>query len=140
MRDIATAEQTRVAIERDRDIVAARQRARAIVLQMGFSPGAATLVATAISELARNILLYAGCGEIVLQPVENSADRGLAVVARDQGPGIPSVARALEDGYSTSGRLGLGLPGVKRLMDEVQIESRVGGGTTVRAVKWRRGT
>jgi serine/threonine-protein kinase RsbT len=133
-------EQTRVAIECDRDIVEARQQGRAMVRKLGFSPGSATLVATAISELARNILLYAGRGEIVLQPVENGSDPGLVVLARDQGPGIQDVRRALEDGYSTSGRLGLGLPGVRRLMDELEIAPGTGGGTVVRAVKWRNET
>jgi len=137
--NVTTAMERRVAIDCDRDIVEARQQGRAIVLKLGFSPGAATLVATAISELARNILLYAGRGEVVLRAVENGTDQGMVVLARDQGPGIPDVGQALEDGYSTSGRLGLGLPGVRRLMDELEITSEVGGGTVVRAVKWRDG-
>lgn len=140
MTDTAASEQTRVVIACDRDIVEARQQGRAMVLKLGFSPGSATLVATAISELARNILLYAGHGEIVLQRVENGSDSGLLVLARDQGPGIPDVPQALEDGYSTSGRLGLGLPGVRRLMDDLEIASGNGGGTVVRAIKWRNGT
>jgi len=107
-------------------------------LGLGFSAGCATLVATAISELARNILLYAGQGEIELKPIERTGDEGLMIMARDHGPGIGNVRRAMEDGYSTSGRMGLGLPGVRRLMDEFEVQSATGGGTQIRAVKWKR--
>jgi len=138
MTELLTTGETRVRIDSDRAIVDARQRGRAIALKLGFSPGSATLVATSISELARNILLYAGEGEIGLQPLERLEGFGLAIHARDQGPGIADLDRALEDGYSTSGRLGLGLPGVRRLMDEFEINTNGGAGTTVRAVKWNR--
>src|SRR6266508_3654034 len=136
MKPLELAEETLVVIESDADIVAARMRGRALASQMGFPPTLATLVATAISELARNILLYAGRGEVVLTPVERGGRRGLAVMARDEGPGIPDIARAMEDGYSTSGRLGLGLPGVRRLVDEFEITSHLGQGTTVTVKKW----
>jgi len=136
MKPVEVAEETRVAVESDRDIVTARMRGRAIALQLGFTAAPATLIATAISELARNILLYAKHGEIVLTPVENGERRGLSVIARDKGPGIPDVARAMQDGYSTSGRLGLGLPGVRRLMDEFDLHSRVGEGTAVKVKIW----
>lgn len=126
-----------VQIDGDRAIVSARQRGRALALGLGFSAGSATLVATAISELARNILLYAGEGEILLQPIERTGKEGLLIMARDRGPGIGDIRRAMEDGYSTSGRLGLGLPGVKRLMDEFEVVSATGNGTQIRAVKWR---
>jgi len=119
------------------DIVAARQKGRELALGIGFSPGDATLIATAISELARNIVTYARRGEIRLIPVELNGKRGLTVVAKDEGAGIPDIRQALQDGYSTAGRLGLGLPGVKRLMDEMEIVSEVGVGTTVTAKKWR---
>jgi len=119
------------------DIVAARQRGRELALGIGFSPGDATLIATAISELARNIVTYAKRGEIRLIPIELNGKRGLTVVAKDEGAGIPDIRQALQDGYSTAGRLGLGLPGVKRLMDEMEIVSEVGVGTTVTAKKWR---
>jgi len=125
-----------VAVASGQDIVTARMRGRALATQLGLTANTATLVATAISELARNILLYAGRGEIVLSAIEQGERRGIAVVARDQGPGIPDMPRAMEDGYSTSGRLGLGLPGVRRLMDEFEIRSRVGEGTTVVTKKW----
>lgn len=122
----------------DGDIVAARQEGRALASLLGFSSMEATLIATAISELARNIVLYAKRGEIVLGLVEEGGKRGLAVTARDDGPGIPDVRRALADGHSTSGGLGLGLPGVRRLMDEFEIASQLGKGTTVMIKKWRR--
>ena len=125
-----------VAVATDTDIVAARMRGRAMAIHLGFRPTDATLIATAISELARNILLYAGTGEIAIAPIEHGERRGLGVVARDQGPGIMDAARAMQDGYSTSGRLGLGLPGVRRLMDEFEIDSCAGRGTTVRVKKW----
>jgi serine/threonine-protein kinase RsbT len=127
-----------VPISSDLDIVAARQNARAMATKLGFTPTDQTLIATAISELARNIVRYAQRGEILLRMVErkNSSRCGLIVIARDEGPGISNVHQALEDGYSTSGSLGLGLPGAKRLMDEFEISSVVGKGTTVTAKKW----
>jgi len=127
-----------VIVESDRDIVAARMRGRAIAYQLGFAAVPATLITAVISELARNILLYAKRGEILLSRIENGEHRGLSVIARDEGPGIPDVARALQDGYSTSGRLGLGLPGVRRLSDDFQLLSQAGGGTTVKVKIWNR--
>ena len=137
MKPLELATETRVRVESELDIVTARMRGRALAIQLGFRPTSATLIATAISELARNILLYAQDGEIVLCPIERGALKGLAVIARDDGPGIRDVTRAIEDGYSTSGRLGMGLPGVRRLMDEFHIQSRVGEGTTVTVKKWK---
>ena len=131
-------DETRVPINSDHDIVLARQRGRALAQQIGFSNSNLTLVATAISELARNILLYAKRGELTLGIVEENGLQGVAMVANDQGPGIPDLNRAMEVGYSTSGSLGLGLPGVRRLMDDFEIVSRVGRGTTVTARKWKR--
>src|SRR5262245_30090475 len=104
---------------------------------MGFSSTDLVLITTAISELARNIVLYARRGEIVVRPTNNGDPEGIEVVARDEGPGIPDVELAMQSGYSTSGSLGLGLPGVRRLMDEVGIDSEVGRGTTVVAKKWK---
>jgi serine/threonine-protein kinase RsbT len=136
MKPALEAEETRVTVRTDSDIVTARMHGREMALQLGFSSGPATLVATAISELARNILLYARGGEITLTPLRTAARRGLMVVARDEGPGIPDVQRALQDGYSTSGRLGLGLPGVRRLVDDFSIDTHLGRGTTVVVKKW----
>src|SRR5262245_15444028 len=131
------AQEERVQIDGDPAIVSAPKRGRALALDLGFSRGGATLVATAISELARNILLYAGEGEIELKSVERTGNEGLMIMARDHGPGIDNIGRAMEDGYSTSGRLGLGLPGVRRLMDEFEVVSGTGNGTQIRAVIWR---
>jgi serine/threonine-protein kinase RsbT len=122
---------TTVMIASDDDIVIARQRGRALVVRMGFAPTDATLVATAVSELARNIVLYAKRGDITLKPLENRGRRGILVVARDEGPGIPDIQRAIGGGCSTGGSPGLGLCGVKRLMDEFEIVSVAGIGTTV---------
>lgn len=127
----------RVAINSDQDIVLARQKGRAMAAELGFSAGDATLIATAISELARNIVSYARKGEIALKGIQGSNRPGMLVVASDNGPGIPDISQALRDGFSTSGSLGLGLPGVRRLMDEFEITSLPGRGTTVRVKKWR---
>ena len=137
-KSLAPTDEITVSILSDADIVTARQEGRALALLMGFSSTEATLVATSISELARNIILYAKQGELVLGVAEDGGKRGIAVVARDEGPGIPDVRRAMLGGYSTSGGLGLGLPGVKRLMDEFEITSEPGKGTTVKVKKWRR--
>jgi len=126
----------RVPILSSADIVAARQAGRALAAQLRFTPGELTMIATAISEIARNIVEYAGKGEILLEIGENHARRGLVVTARDSGPGIRDVARALQVGYSTGKGLGLGLPGVRRLMDDFKIESAAGKGTVVTMKKW----
>ena len=97
-----------------------------------------TIIATAISEVARNIVVYANRGEIVLSAVQQGTRRGVLVIARDQGPGIPDIPRAMRDGFSTGKSLGLGLPGAKRLMDEFEIASEVGKGTTITMRKWTR--
>src|SRR6185369_13936058 len=93
-------------------------------------------IATAISELSRNIVNYAKIGEITLKPIRQQDRIGISVVARDEGPGIPNVSRALQDGFSTSRSLGLGLPGVRRLMDAFELVSEVNRGTTVTVKKW----
>ncbi len=127
-----------VPINSDADTVAARQKGRAMAAQLGFSSSDQALVATAISELARNIVQYAERGEIILDLIVRGGRRGVLVVARDHGPGIPDIERAMQDGYSTGHGLGLGLPGARRLMDEFEIVSIVGQGTTVTARKWAR--
>ena len=130
-------DETRVRINSDQDIVVARQKGRSLAVALGFSSGDATLVATAISELARNIVSYAKTGDIVLKIIHGSANSGIQIVARDNGPGIPDVQQALRDGFSTSGSLGLGLPGVMRLVDEFHIASVESQGTTVSIKKWK---
>ena len=136
-RDLVIAEAA-VQIHGDTDIVAARQKGRMLAATIGFSSSELTLIATAISELARNIVQYAKQGEIILRLVERGGQRGIMVRAKDQGPGIPDIRRVLQGGFSTSRSLGLGLAGVRRLMDEFEIESRIGFGTTVTARKWKR--
>ena len=127
-----------VEIRMDADVLIARQKARELAKTLKFSGSELTLIATAISEVARNIVTYAKAGQIVLQLVNHERRRGIRVVARDQGPGIPDIARAMEDGFSTSKSLGLGLPGSKRLMDDFDIVSTLGKGTTVTMTKWER--
>ena len=126
----------RVPIKQGGDIITARQQGRALAAQLGFSSADQTLIATAISEMARNILTYAKIGEIILRP-EWGGKPGIVIIARDEGPGIPDINRALQNGYSTSGSLGVGLPGTKRIMDEFTIVSEVGKGTTITMKKWK---
>ena len=128
----------RIPIGADQDIVTARQLGRRLASQLDFSPSDLTVIAAAISEIARNIVEYAGHGELHFSLLDHRGRRGIAVVARDQGPGIPDIALALQDGYSTSGSLGLGLPGARRLMDEFEIVSAPGSGTVVTMRKWAR--
>ena len=127
-----------VPIRTEIDVVIARQRARELASQLRFSSSEVTLIATAISEVARNIVIYAGAGEITLRIVEQGPRRGLVVFASDRGPGIADIERAMQDGYSTSRGLGIGLPGSKRLMDEFVVSSEVGKGTVVTMTKWER--
>jgi serine/threonine-protein kinase RsbT len=131
--------QERIAIESDADVVTARQRARALAVELDMPTTDQTLLATAISEVARNITAYAQRGEVLLELVRDvRGRRGIRVVARDEGPGIADLERALTDGYTTGGGLGLGLPGARRLVDEFEIETAPGVGTTVTLVKWTR--
>ncbi|HEX4560912.1 MAG TPA: anti-sigma regulatory factor [Gemmatimonadales bacterium] len=123
-------------IQADVDVVQTRQQGRNIAAEAGFSAGDQTVIAAAISEIARNILMYAKRGEIELRAVATADRAGIVVIARDSGPGIKDLNRAMQDGYSTSGGLGLGLPGAKRLMDEFEVLSN-GNGTTVTMKKWR---
>jgi serine/threonine-protein kinase RsbT len=118
------------------DIVAARQAGHELARQLGFSLTDVTMIATAISEIARNITSYAGCGEIRVGVQFRDGKQALVVRAEDDGPGIVDVERALEDGYSTGRGLGLGLPGARRLMDRLHVESEPGKGTTVEMWKW----
>lgn len=131
--------ETRVPIKHEADIVTARQQGRALASQLGFSIVEQTFIATAISEVARNIIVYARSGEIILSTVQgNGSKPGIVIVARDEGPGIPDVALAMRNGYSTTNSLGLGLPGAKRMMDEFEIVSEVGKGTTITMKKWKQ--
>jgi serine/threonine-protein kinase RsbT len=129
--------EVRVAITTDADLVTARAEGRAMAQWLGFPRPDPTLIATAISEVARNIVVHVGRGEIVLRPFEDADHYGVVVIARDEGPGIRDVEAALRDDYSGRGGLGLGLPGARRLMDDFEIASDAEHGTTVTMRKWR---
>lgn len=122
----------------DGDIITARQEGKRLAATLSFSASDLTVIATAISEVARNILTYAGEGRLDIGLVERGGRRGVTIVARDEGPGIPDVQLALQDGFSTSGGFGLGLPGARRLMDDFEIRSALGRGTVVTMCKWAR--
>jgi serine/threonine-protein kinase RsbT len=130
--------EVRIPIRSDADVVTARKQGRELARRAEFPPTELTIIATAISEIARNIVMFAERGEIVVSLVGENGRQGVTVVARDSGPGIPDLERALRDGYSAYGGMGLGLPGSRRLMDEFEISSEVGRGTTVVMTKWRR--
>lgn len=120
------------------DIVAARQLGRNVAKELGFGTVDQARITTAISELARNIYLYAGKGRIEIQQLTQNGLKGILIIAADDGPGIPDIRQVMEDGFTTSGGLGAGLPGVKRLMDDFKIETIIGEGTDIRATKWLR--
>lgn len=129
---------TIIAVVREADIVTARQHGRALAAATGFSSTDQTLIALAISEITRNIISHARDGTVTLSTIEDGGRRGVQIVARDQGPGIPDIEHAMRDGYSTTRSLGMGLPGARRLMDDFEIVSAVGHGTTITMRKWRR--
>jgi serine/threonine-protein kinase RsbT len=131
-----SADPLRVSIAADVDIVTARREGRDLAERMGCSTTDSTLVATAISEIARNIMNHAGGGEIAITAVAIDGRHAIEVVATDEGPGIPDIERAMQDGFSTGAGLGLGLPGAGRLMDHFEVRSEVGVGTTVVMRKW----
>ena len=130
-------DEVRIAIRTDRDVVTARQAARELAERGGFARTDLTVIATAVSEVARNIVRFAGAGELVVELLRRPRV-GLCIVARDSGPGIADVEQALRDGYSTYRGLGLGLPGSRRLMDQFAVDSEPGRGTTVSMTKWLR--
>ncbi len=132
------AHDVRVVIRTDADVVTARQEARTIGASLGFSSTDLTLLATAISEVARNITTYAGEGEVALRVLSEAGRDGIEVVASDSGPGIADVELAMQDGYTTGNGLGLGLPGTRRLVDDFDLQTQPGVGTTIRLVKWTR--
>jgi len=127
-----------VPIHHEADIVVARQTGRDLAGKVGFLGSDLTLIATAISEISRNIVTYAERGEMAFSLVEDGQRRGICIIGRDHGPGIADVEQAMRDGFSTGRSLGLGLPGAKRLMDDFEIESVPGQGTTVIMKKWKR--
>lgn len=134
----ATNTDTVLPLVSDVDVLRARQYGKELASSLRFSTSELTIIATAISEIARNTVLYAHDGRIDLRVVQQGARRGLQVITRDDGPGIADLALAMQDGYTTSNGLGIGLPGAKRLMDEFDIESEPGKGTTIVMKKWER--
>ena len=130
-------DEVRSSINSDADLVTARAEGRAMAERLGFPRPDPTLIATAISEVARNIVVHVGGGEIVLKPFQETDRYGLVVIASDEGPGIRNVEAALRDEYSGRGGLGLGLPGARRLMDDFEVTSDADTGTTVTMKKWR---
>lgn len=126
-----------VEIGADSDMVAARAAARSLATELGFSRTDATLIATAVSEIARNIVVHAGNGRITMTTLREERRYGIKVVATDAGPGIRDLPAALEDGSAGKGGLGLGLPGARRLMDEFDVRCASGAGTRVTMTKWR---
>jgi len=128
--------ETRVHIGHESDIALACQKGKELAAQTGLSGSELVLVATAISEVARNILVHAHKGEVILDIIHQNDRAGISVTAVDQGPGISNIEQAMTDGFSTGGSLGLGLPGAKRLMDEFSITSSLGNGTTIIMKKW----
>jgi serine/threonine-protein kinase RsbT len=137
-RTVSVAGEVRIPIRTDADVVTARRQGRELAAQAGFSATELTIIATAISEIARNIVMFAERGEVLVGLVGENRRQGVTVVARDAGPGIPDLEQAVRDGYSGYGGMGLGLPGSRRLMDEFEISSEVDKGTTVTMTKWRR--
>ncbi len=127
-----------VAIASEDDVVSVRRRAREIAQRNGLDSFATVAITTAVSELARNVLVHARRGTAMFEEVEANSRRGLRITFRDQGPGISDIDRVLIGGYSTAKSLGLGVSGSKRLVDDFQIESKVGEGTVVTVTKWAR--
>ena len=125
-----------VRIRNSADIVAARQQGRELASQAGFSHSNLTIIATAISEVARNIVEYAKEGELFITLISDATKKGVEIIASDRGPGIADTTTVMRDGFSTGKGLGIGLPGARRLMDEFAIASAVGAGTTVTMKKW----
>ena len=127
-----------VPIRSDLDIVTARVEGRDLAKELGFGVIDQARIATAISELTRNIVQYAGEGRAIMHSIEGRGRVGIEIICQDKGPGIPDIELAMQDGFSTSTSLGMGMPGAKRLMDEFHIESEVGMGTTVIIRRWQR--
>ncbi len=127
-----------VPIHVEGDVVVARRAVRDAANRLGFGITDTTRIVTAASELARNIVKYAGTGTMMIRAIEQEARAGLELVFADRGPGISDIEQAMAEGYSTTGGLGMGLPGARRLMDDMNIQSKVGEGTCVVVRKWRR--
>lgn len=133
---VAVHDETVLPIRSDVDVLKARQYGKELASSLRFSSSERTVIATAISEIARNTVLYAKSGRLLIRLIAQGRRRGILIVARDEGPGIADLSLVMQDGYSTSRGLGIGLPGARRLMDEFEIESELGKGTVVTMKKW----
>lgn len=130
--------EVKVKIESAADVVTARQQARALATYAGFTPCDSTLITTAISEMTRNVLEYASHGEVTIALLKKGVKSGVQITVNDQGPGIADIEQVMQDGYSSRKGMGIGLPGTRRLMDEFEIKSKIGSGTTVTMKKWNQ--
>lgn len=130
--------EVKTSISRDVDVILACHKARALATTLAFTPEEHAALTIAISEVARNIVKYAGQGQMVLRRLRRGEEEGICVIAYDKGPGIPDVDLALQDGYTTGSGLGMGLSGAKRLMDEFEIDSKLDEGTMIVMKKWKR--
>ena len=130
--------QGEVSIEDESHIITVRKSVREVATRLGFGLTDVTRIITAASELARNIYTYAGTGVMRWQVLDNGTNVGIELTFEDRGPGIADLEQVMKEGYSTSGGLGMGLPGSKRLMDEFEIQSTAGRGTTVTVKKWKK--
>jgi serine/threonine-protein kinase RsbT len=131
-------QQQKTTIQSDLDIVTARSNARDVAKKLGFGGIDQARIATAVSELSRNIYLYAGHGHVIIRSVEKSGRQGIEFEFQDEGPGIENIEQVMQDGYSTSRGMGMGLPGAKRLMDDFDLQTTLGKGTKIICRKWRR--
>ncbi len=132
----AGAVRARIPVGNASAIAVVRRHVRELGREAGLSDAAVAALATAATEIARNIVTHAGHGEVLLGMAVDGLRRGVMIVARDDGPGIPDLAHAMKDGYTTTGGLGFGLPGARRLVDDFEVASSSGAGTTVRMTKW----
>jgi serine/threonine-protein kinase RsbT len=128
-----------MSVVREIDVIPFRNRIKEMAIKIGMGLVNQTKLITAASELARNMLKYAKGGKVIIEVVSKGRENGIRLIFMDQGPGIPDIALAMKDGFSTGKSLGLGLPGTKRLMSEFNIETEVGKGTTVTVIKWKNG-
>ena len=136
---ISTTSKVEIPVVREQDVVPMRNRVKEYAVQVQMSILNQTKLITAASELVRNLLKYGGGGRVIIEVVTNSRDKGVRLTFEDKGPGIPDIEMAMKDGFSTGRSLGLGLPGTKRLVNEFDIKSTVGKGTTVTITKWKNG-
>jgi serine/threonine-protein kinase RsbT len=134
---ISVEKKVEVPLRREEDVVSARLEVRSLALQIGLNLVEQTKIVTAASELARNAIVYGGGGGATLEIVQNGTRRGLRLTFADEGPGIPDIERAMQDGFTTGGGLGMGLGGAKRLASEFSIDSRPGAGTRVTIIRWK---